>query len=492
MSQSTELPDLPANAVDLRAALEQMRQEAEREIARLNRKLLDREHAAESRMVSATESIALQQELATLRGALAQKEQALDQITGECRRLEDQLEDQHLVFDGLKQEVERKESSLKEAREEVQRLQQQLAAIQEHSLDLSGPASTALGRTPRASASDRAMEPSPGSRPSTPFRSYAMALVSGLVVLGIAGLMVAGGGGVPWSRDGSATPVVQASRQVAPEQRPQAQGEAPPAEARTPDQTKTGPVAPTSPPPQPPPTLRDRLSAGGQGPTLAQIPGGVLRMGQNTLAGGDTGPEREVQVAAFGIGIQEVTFEQYDRFARATGRRLPDDFGWGRGERPVVGVSWSDAQAYTDWLSRQTGRRYRLPSEAEWEYAARGGGRGSYWWGFGLEPGRAACFDCGSPFDNKSTAPVGSFQPSGYGLYDTAGNAMEWVADCYHPSYEGAPADGRARLDGDCRLRVARGGAFNKPSASMRAYARTRLDPDTRLNNLGFRVARDL
>lgn len=324
-----------------------------------------------------------------------------------------------------------------------------------------------------------------------------MALVSSLVVLGIAGLMVAGGGWLPWSRDGSATPVVQASKQVdAPEPRPEAQGEAqgeaPPSGARAPDQAKTGPVAPSSPPPQPPPTLRDRLSAGGQGPTLAQIPGGVFRMGHNTLAGGDTGPEREVQVAAFGIGTQEVTFEQYNRFARATGRRLPDDFGWGRGDRPVVGVSWSDAQAYTDWVSRQTGQRYRLPSEAEWEYAARGGGRGSYWWGFGLEPGRAACFDCGSAFDNKSTAPVGSFPPSAYGLYDTAGNAMEWVADCYHPSYEGAPADGRARLDGDCRLRVARGGAFNKPSASMRAYARTRLDPDTRLNNLGFRVARDL
>lgn len=319
-----------------------------------------------------------------------------------------------------------------------------------------------------------------------------MGILSGLVLVGIAGLIIGGGGGLPWTPEGPAKPIVQASSSGdLPEPQPQPQGETPSPLGAGQDETTPASVAQASPPQQPPATLRDRLGVGGHGPTLSMLPGGAFRMGQNTLAGGDTGPEREVQVAAFGIGIQEVTFEQYDRFARAAGRRLPDDFGWGRGDRPVVGVSWSDAQAYVDWLSRQTGQRYRLPSEAEWELAARGGGRGSYWWGFGLEPGRAVCFDCGSPFDNRSTAPVGSFPPSAYGLYDTAGNVMEWVADCYRPSYEGAPADGQARQDGDCRLRVARGGAFNKPSASMRAYARTKLDPDTRLNNLGFRVARD-
>ncbi len=304
--------------------------------------------------------------------------------------------------------------------------------------------------------------------------------------------MIAGGMRLPWNLGEPASPVVRdpntgdpSGPQLPPRGDAPAQADAPPG--------GSGPtqVTQSSPPLPPPRTARDRLGGGGHGPILSLLSGGTFRMGQNTLTGGDTGPEREVQVAAFGIGTQEVTFDQYDRFARATGRRLPDDFGWGRGDRPVVGVSWSDVQAYVDWLSRQTGQRYRLPSEAEWEYAARGGGRGSYWWGFGLEPGRAACFDCGSQWDSRSTAPVGSFPPSAYGLHDTAGNVMEWVADCYHPSYEGAPADGRARLDGDCRLRVARGGAFNKPSASMRAYVRTKLDPETRLNNLGFRVARD-
>jgi chromosome segregation ATPase len=161
MSQSPELPEPAASALDLRAALEQMRKEAEREIARLNRKLADREHEAETRVVSATESIALQQELSTLQHALSQKEQALDQITAECRRLEDELEDRHQVFDGLKQEVERKESSLKAAQEEVLRLRQQLAAIQEQSLDLSGPASTALGRTRGIPTGDPPMAQAP-------------------------------------------------------------------------------------------------------------------------------------------------------------------------------------------------------------------------------------------------------------------------------------------------------------------------------------------
>ena len=492
MSPGPEPSEVAARAVDLRAALEQMRRQAEREITRLNRKLADREHAAESRMVSATESIALQQELTTLQRTLGQKEQALDQITLECRRLEDQLEDQHLVFDDLKQEVERKESSLKAAREEVLQLQRQLALIQEQSLDLSGPASTSpsgVGGAPTASAP---VAQASAAASSTSIRSFTMGILSALIIVGAAGLVLSGGGRLPSAQDGTQGAVTPATR---PESltrvEPSTAGAASPPVGEGLAGSGEGSVPHASAPVEPPPVLRDSLRGGAPAPALALLPAGELRMGQNTLAGGDTGPEREVKVAAFGIGLQEVTFDQYDRFARATGRRLPDDYGWGRGDRPVVGVSWSDAQAYVEWLSAQSGRHYRLPSEAEWEYAARGGGRGSYWWGFGLEPGRAACFDCGSPWDNKSTAPVGSFPPSAYGLYDTAGNVMEWVADCYHPTYEGAPSDGRARLDGDCRLRIARGGAFNKPSASMRAYARTKLDPDTRLNNLGFRVALD-
>lgn len=485
MSQPTELPEPAANAVDLRAALEQMRKEAKREINRLNRKLMDREHEAETRVVSATESIALQQELATLQQTLRQKEETLDRITEECRRLEDQLEDQHVVFDGLRQEVERKETSLKEAREEVLRLQGQLATIQQQSADLSSTSDPVRGWPRGASSREPPTAQAPGPGAIIAVTSFSMGILSALVAVGVVGLLMWGVGGLSWTGEQPAARLARTTDpEVGPHPRAQPAGQESPPDGAV-------PAAPVRPQPQTPSIVRDRLADGGSAPALSMLPGGSLRMGQNTLAGGDTGPEREVQVAAFGIGIHEVTFEQYDRYARATGRRLPNDFGWGRGDRPVVGVSWSDARAYVEWLSRQTGKGYRLPSEAEWELAARGGGRGSYWWGFGLEPGRAACFDCGSPFDNRATAPVGTFPPSRYGLYDTAGNVMEWVADCYHPSYEGAPGDGRAREDGDCRLRVARGGAFNKPAASMRVYVRTKLDPGTRLNNLGFRVARD-
>jgi formylglycine-generating enzyme required for sulfatase activity len=237
--------------------------------------------------------------------------------------------------------------------------------------------------------------------------------------------------------------------------------------------------------------VRDRLRDGSFGPTMVELDGGSFRMGQNSMGGGDSGPERDVRLAPFLIGAYEVTFQQYDRFVRAAGRRFADDFGWGRAERPVVGVAWADAQAYADWLTRQTGKRYRLPSEAEWEFAARAGSRAAYPWGFGMEPGRALCFDCGSQWDNRSTAPVGSFPPNAFGLYDMAGNALEWVADCYTAGYDGAPTDGRARLDGDCANRVARGGAFNKPSASLKNHMRAKFVPETRLNMLGFRVARD-
>ncbi len=208
------------------------------------------------------------------------------------------------------------------------------------------------------------------------------------------------------------------------------------------------------------------------------------------MANEDFSPAHSVQLAPFLLGVYEVTFQEYDRFAQMTGRPLPHDFGWGRGNQPVVSVSWGDAVAYTEWLSRETGHTYRLPSEAEWEFAARGGTTSSFWWGFALEPERAVCFDCGTAWDRRSPAPVGRFAANPFGLYDTTGNAMEWVADCYHATYHNAPADGRPWLDATCSERVARSGAFNKPSASMRVYARAHFSAATKLNSLGFRVAR--
>jgi formylglycine-generating enzyme required for sulfatase activity len=147
--------------------------------------------------------------------------------------------------------------------------------------------------------------------------------------------------------------------------------------------------------------------------------------------------------------------------------------------------------AYTRWLSQQTGRTYRLPSEAEWEYAARGGSDDWHWWGYALGQGNAVCLDCGSDWDARQPAPVGSLAANPFGLYDTAGNVMEWVQDCYNPNYQGAPADGSAWLTGDCEQRVVRGGAYNKPSANLRSSARSKLPGELRLQMLGFRVVRE-
>src|SRR5262245_42158522 len=164
---------------------------------------------------------------------------------------------------------------------------------------------------------------------------------------------------------------------------------------------------------------RDRPKSEGGMPEMLVVPGGSFKMG-DVQGGGD--PEVEVPVHTvriqkpFAIGRYEVTFDEYDQFAKARNRKLPDDEGWGRGPRPVINVSWDDAAAYAKWLSEQTGNRYRLPTEAEWEYAARAGTETNYWWGNNLIKGMANCDGCGSQWDGKQTGPVGSFKPNAFGL----------------------------------------------------------------------------
>lgn len=479
MVDETNLQPLQGDRTEtesLRQALGEVRREAQQEVARINRRLRERS-AVEGGAASAAEQLALRQELDSLQRTLGAKEQALDAITEECRRLEDVLEDQHLVFDGLRKEVERRDLSLKSAQDEVGRLRQALLDLQAQG---SEPAllAPAPPRWPFA-------EPPRIRRRAIRLGPWPLLLLPALVLIVL----------FVWLRAdrpaGPSTPEVASAESSATQ--PATGASEPPSRTEPTSQPMSEPMSePAEPSIVSVPTQRDRLRNGGFGPTLARIPGGRFPMGRNLMVASDFGPAREVEIAPVLMGVYEVTFEEYDRFARAVGRGLAKDFGWGRGNRPVVGVSWDDARAYTAWLSRETGRSYRLPSEAEWEYAARAGGRGSYWWGFGLEPNRAVCFDCGSAWDNRSTAPVGSFDPSPFGLHDTAGNVMEWVEDCYQSGYEGAPSDGRARTDGPCTDRVARGGAFNKPSASMRTFVRARFVPGTRLNMLGFRVARDL
>jgi formylglycine-generating enzyme required for sulfatase activity len=204
----------------------------------------------------------------------------------------------------------------------------------------------------------------------------------------------------------------------------------------------------------------------------------------------DERPQHPVKLSAFAIGKYEVSFAEYDRFAVATGRSLPQDEGWGRDDRPVINVSWKDARAYAQWLTEQTGHRYRLPSESEWEFAARAGTATTYWWEGLVKVNPANCFDCGSKWDATSTAPVGSFLANGFGIHDTAGNVQEWTDDCYHPNYDGAPADGSVWQTPGCTERVVRGGSYTSPLDSVRSAKRGQYYQDTRLDNLGFRVVR--
>ena len=240
-------------------------------------------------------------------------------------------------------------------------------------------------------------------------------------------------------------------------------------------------------------TFRESLHSRGEGPEMVVIPAGRFRMGclSNDEDCRDLEkPVHEVTIGApFALSVYELTFEDYDRF---TYPNKVADAGWGRERRPVVNVSWDDAQDYVEWLSSQTGAEYRLPSEAEWEYSARAGSTTKYHWGDGIGTNRANCDGCGSQWDDRQTAPVGSFRPNGFGLYDMHGNVREWVADCWNGSYQGAPSDGSAWLQGDCAHRVLRGGSWGSFPGSLRAAYRFTYPYVVRDNVSGFRVARTL
>jgi formylglycine-generating enzyme required for sulfatase activity len=226
-------------------------------------------------------------------------------------------------------------------------------------------------------------------------------------------------------------------------------------------------------------------------PELVVVPPGDFVMGSS-----DTPyekPERTIHIPApFAIGRREVTFAEWDQCADAGPcKNRPDDHGWGRGNQPVINVSWDDTKQFLTWLSQKTGKKYRLPTEAEWEYAARAGTKTPFWWGRDAGSGRAQCANCVAP-PPKGMAPVGSFRPNGFGLYDTAGNAAEWVEDCWNETYRGAPKDASAWTAGDCRLRVLRGGNFTSQASLVRSPARFRYDVDVRYYANGFRVLREL
>ena len=228
-------------------------------------------------------------------------------------------------------------------------------------------------------------------------------------------------------------------------------------------------------------------------PKMVVIPSGRFTMGASSSEGGDDDerPMRRVRIDyQFAVGVYEVTFDEWYACVDAggCGNYIPDDKGWGRGNRPVINVSWYDAQSYVRWLSDRTGKTYRLLSESEWEYVARAGTETAYSWGDSVGVNRANCAGCGDQWSKP--APVGSFKANGWGLYDMHGNVWEWVQDCWNANYEGAPTDGTAWLSGDCGLRVRRGGSWGFEPWYLRSAYRDWYTTGSRYYVNGFRIAR--
>lgn len=237
-------------------------------------------------------------------------------------------------------------------------------------------------------------------------------------------------------------------------------------------------------------------------PQMLVVPAGSFTMGSMANEVGhhaNEGPQHMVSIVKpFAVSKYELTFADWDACVAGGGCNgyEPKDQGWGRGQQPAINVNWHDAQAYVAWLSQVTGKTYRLLSEAEYEYATRAGTTTAYPWGDEIKLNgqtMANCAGCGTQWDNKQTAPVGSFAANAFGLYDMVGNVWEWTEDCPHNDYNGAPADGSPWIaGGDCTGRIVRGGSFTFATDGVRSAIRAGITSDFRSLNLGFRVARTL
>ncbi len=239
-------------------------------------------------------------------------------------------------------------------------------------------------------------------------------------------------------------------------------------------------------------------------PTMVVVPAGSFTMGSpegEEARSDDEGPQHRVGISqAFAVGKFTVTFDEGEACVAGggCGGYRPEDAGWGRGLRPVINVSWNDAQAYVAWLKRKTGKEYRLLSESEWEYSARGGTRWPFWWGSSISTSRANyngwdTYNGGQSGEwRRETVPVDSFTANPFGLYQMHGNVWQWIEDCYHENYNEAPADGSVWTTGGCDRRILRGGAWNDDPRGLRAAVRLWIAPVFRNYTLGLRVARTL
>lgn len=226
---------------------------------------------------------------------------------------------------------------------------------------------------------------------------------------------------------------------------------------------------------------------------MVEVPSGTFTMGTPAEQGFQNGtPSHRLSVSSFRMSRTEISFDQYDAYARDAGRELPPDEAWGRDQRPVIHITWRDIHGFIEWLNAATGRRFRLPTEAEWEYAARGGTETLYWWGDDVDHGIVNNSVNVGGDRWEYTAPVGQLAANAYGLFDMLGNVWEFVQDCRFADYVGAPDDGRARLDGECDSRVARGGSWGSTSRGIQVAARAAAAESFQSMDLGFRLAESI
>jgi formylglycine-generating enzyme required for sulfatase activity len=237
-------------------------------------------------------------------------------------------------------------------------------------------------------------------------------------------------------------------------------------------------------------------------PIMIIVPTGSFSMGSpddEPQRGNDEGPQHDVTISkVFAAGKYPITFEEWDycRLHGGCAEVFPSDNNWGRGTNPVMNVSWQDAQNYVSWLSQTTGKTYRLLTEAEREYIARAGTKTPFWWGKKVSTmeanydGTKKYLDEPPGLYRQETLSANTFNANPWGFFQVSGNTWDWVQDCYHDSYEGAPKDGAAWLTGDCTRRVLRGGSWGSQPRNIRSAARWRQPLDTREPYYGFRVAR--
>jgi formylglycine-generating enzyme required for sulfatase activity len=249
---------------------------------------------------------------------------------------------------------------------------------------------------------------------------------------------------------------------------------------------------------------KDVFSECQQCPEMLVVPSGSFIMGSSPSElerDSSEGPQHSMSITkGFAVGRFAVTFDQWDACVadRGCNRYKPSDSDWGRGRRPVVDVSWDDAKTYVVWLSHKTGKDYRLLTEAEREYVTRAGTSTPFWWGLSISTRQANYRGTdtygGGPKGEwrMQTLPVETFLPNAWGIFQVHGNVLDWVEDCFHAAYEGAPLDGSAWVSGDCQSRVVRGGSWGDPPWRLRAASRGGLPPVARVNGVGFRVARTL